>query len=76
MKGSVVAITFNGVERETLRAPGTTLLNLLREHQSLTGTRRGCDQGACGSCTVLVDGKPSWLPASRRNHRRIARRNR
>jgi carbon-monoxide dehydrogenase small subunit len=57
MKGSVVSITLNGVERETLVAPGTTLLNLLREHQSLTGTRRGCDQGTCGSCTVLVDGK-------------------
>ena len=57
MKGSVVSITLNGAERETLVAPGTTLLNLLREHQKLTGTRRGCDQGTCGSCTVLVDGK-------------------
>jgi carbon-monoxide dehydrogenase small subunit len=57
MKGSVVSLTLNGVERETLVAPGTTLLNLLREHQRLTGTRRGCDQGTCGSCTVLVDGK-------------------
>ena len=57
MKGSVVSITLNGVERETLVAPGTTLLNLLREHQRLTGTRCGCDQGTCGSCTVLVDGK-------------------
>ena len=41
-----------------LVAPGTTLLDALRENQGLTGTRRGCDQGACGTCTVLVDGKP------------------
>lgn len=58
MKGSVVSLILNGVERETLVVPGTTLLSLLREHQSLTGTRRGCDQGTCGSCTVMVDGKP------------------
>jgi aerobic carbon-monoxide dehydrogenase small subunit len=58
MKNAVVSFTINGVEREILVAPGTTLLNLLREQQSLTGTRRGCDQGSCGSCTVMVDGKP------------------
>ena len=38
--------------------PGATLLDALRESQGLTGTRRGCEQGACGTCTVLVDGKP------------------
>jgi aerobic carbon-monoxide dehydrogenase small subunit len=58
MKNSVVSLSVNGVDREILVAPGTTLLNLLREQQSLTGTRRGCDQGTCGSCTVMVDGKP------------------
>ncbi|BCH21446.1 (2Fe-2S)-binding protein [Mesorhizobium sp. L-8-3] len=57
MKKSVVSLTVNGAERDVLVAPGTTLLDLLRESQGLTGTRRGCEQGACGSCTVLVDGK-------------------
>ncbi len=57
MKHSVVALTINGAERQMLVAPGTTLLDALRESQGLTGTRRGCDQGACGACTVIVDGK-------------------
>lgn len=57
MRKSVVSLTVNGAEREMLVAPGTTLLEALREGQGLTGTRRGCEQGACGSCTVLVDGK-------------------
>jgi len=58
MKKTVVSLTINGAEREMLVAPGTTLVEALRENQGLTGTRRGCDQGACGTCTVLVDGKP------------------
>jgi aerobic carbon-monoxide dehydrogenase small subunit len=57
MKHSVVSLTINGAERQMLVAPGTTLVEVLRENQGLTGTRRGCDQGACGACTVLVDGK-------------------
>jgi carbon-monoxide dehydrogenase small subunit len=57
MKHSVVSLTINGAERQMLAAPGTTLLDVLRESQGLTGTRRGCEQGACGTCTVLVDGK-------------------
>lgn len=55
MKSSVVALTINGAEREMLVRPGTTLLEVLRESQGLTGTRHGCDQGACGTCTVLLD---------------------
>lgn len=57
MRKSVVYLTINGAEREMLVAAGATLLEALREVQGLTGTRRGCEQGACGSCTVLVDGK-------------------
>jgi carbon-monoxide dehydrogenase small subunit len=58
MKKSVVSLTINGAETQMLVAPGTTLLEALREGQGLTGTRRGCEQGACGTCTVLVDGRP------------------
>jgi carbon-monoxide dehydrogenase small subunit len=57
MKHSVISLTINGAERQMLVAPGTTLVDVLRENQGLSGTRRGCDQGACGACTVLVDGK-------------------
>ena len=57
MKHAVVSLTVNGAERQMLVAPGTTLLDALRENQGLTGTRRGCDQGACGACTVLLDGR-------------------
>ena len=58
MKHSVVSLTINGFSRQMLVAPGTTLLEVLRENQGLTGARRGCEQGACGSCTVLMDGRP------------------
>ena len=49
MKKSVVALTINGTESQMLLAPGATLLEALRESQGLTGTRRGCEQGSCGS---------------------------
>ena len=58
MKKSVVELTVNGTERQMLVLPGATLVEVLREDQGLTGTRRGCDQGACGTCTVLLDGRP------------------
>jgi carbon-monoxide dehydrogenase small subunit len=57
MKHAVVSLTINGAERQMLVPPGTTLLEVLREGRGLTGTRRGCEQGACGSCTVIVDGR-------------------
>ncbi len=52
-----VALRINGVERELRIEPRVSLLDALREHVELTGTKKGCNQGACGACTVLVDGE-------------------
>lgn len=52
-----VAFEVNGVTRELKLDPRTTLLDALREHLNLTGTKKGCDHGQCGACTVLVDGR-------------------
>lgn len=50
-------ITINGNIREMEVDVRTSLLDLLRDHLGLTGTKKGCNQGACGACTVLVDGQ-------------------
>jgi xanthine dehydrogenase YagT iron-sulfur-binding subunit len=54
---SVVHVRINGETKEVSVDNRTSLLDMLRERVGLTGTKKGCDQGACGACTILVDGK-------------------
>ncbi|MEZ0483815.1 (2Fe-2S)-binding protein [Fibrella aquatica] len=52
-----VRLNVNGAIKTISVAPWTTLLDALREYMNLTGTKKGCDHGQCGACTVLVNGK-------------------
>jgi xanthine dehydrogenase YagT iron-sulfur-binding subunit len=52
-----VALTVNGQPYHLTLDPRTSLLDLLREHIRLTGTKKGCDHGQCGACTILVGGR-------------------
>ena len=53
-----IVLTVNGTEYEARVGPTETLVDVLREKLQLTGTNIMCDEGECGSCTVLIDGKP------------------
>src|SRR4051812_31871520 len=52
-----ITLRINGDEHRLVVDTRTTLLDLLREHAGLTGAKKGCDHGQCGSCTVLLDGR-------------------
>jgi xanthine dehydrogenase YagT iron-sulfur-binding subunit len=52
-----VSLIINGVQMHVSVAPWTTLLDALRDQFGLTGTKKGCDHGQCGACTVLVNGR-------------------
>lgn len=57
VKGDTISMTINGELKRIKIEPWVSLLDCLRDHLSLTGTKKGCDHGQCGACTVIVDGK-------------------
>ena len=57
MQAHAITLTINGVSHSLEVLPWVTLLDLLREDLDLTGTKKGCDHGQCGACTVLCDGR-------------------
>ncbi|WP_259754859.1 (2Fe-2S)-binding protein [Pseudomonas sp. GCEP-101] len=57
MAAQSISLILNGEERRLDVLPWTTTLDLLREHLGLVGSKKGCDHGQCGACTVLLDGR-------------------
>ncbi|MDA1018243.1 MAG: 2Fe-2S iron-sulfur cluster-binding protein, partial [Planctomycetota bacterium] len=57
-KKRIVSATINGEQQEFLCRPRQTLLEILRDELSLTGTKEGCSNGNCGACTVILNGRP------------------
>jgi aerobic carbon-monoxide dehydrogenase small subunit len=55
---NILSFTLNGAPVDVLVTPTETLLDVLREKLGFTGAKRGCDDGDCGACTVLLDGEP------------------
>ncbi len=56
-QASPVTLTINGAQHAMSIDPRVTLLDAIRDHAGLTGTKKGCDQGTCGACTVMVNGR-------------------
>ena len=54
----ILSFTLNGSQVDVIVTPTETLLDVLREKLGVTGPKRGCDDGDCGTCTVLIDGEP------------------
>jgi carbon-monoxide dehydrogenase small subunit len=54
----ILSFTLNGAAVDVLATPTESLLDVLRENLRVTGPKRGCDDGECGACTVLLDGEP------------------
>jgi xanthine dehydrogenase YagT iron-sulfur-binding subunit len=56
-RAQTIVLNVNGVDRPLTVEPRVTLLDALRDHLGLTGAKKGCDQGTCGACTVMVNGR-------------------
>ena len=67
----LIKINVNDDDYEVAVRPGTTLLDLLREELRLTGTKKGCELGDCGACTVIMDGKEIHVVRMRRVDLRV-----
>lgn len=58
MEKQLIQLRVNGEEHDVVVSPNETLIEVLRDRLELTGTKMGCGEGACGTCTVLLDGEP------------------